>query len=497
MSDPRAVLGILLLHLLIVAPGAACLVFLGLLRARPRALLLAAGPAFFTGLAVTGVALIALVTVGVAVNGLVMVLTAVAVTAVFAVLARRRAPATLPAPAGGPPPLLEVVIERAVLGLIAVYFAVGMFAFTHLPMLWDNANIWSRNGLMLYYHDGLVDGVARNPLLTYAHLDYPILQPLLEAGFFRAVGRVDVRLWHAELWIVFAAGLWTMTWLLAPLGRRWLWVVVIALLAVVPIPRQNVTVGDADLTMALFIGCGALAFGLWLEHGRRAYVVLGALFVAAAASVKNEGLAFGLATYLALLLVVAASRSGARWRALGLAVATTAVCVLPWQLWVLGNDAAQRGTRSPFELIDDTDFLVDRLDFLWRGTEQVVTQLITTVSWSLLVPAFLVAATTFLVTGTRRPVAAFYALALLFCALAVSYTYWVTPIFDLDGFEQRTGPRIVLGVALVAAAGLAHLLQLASEGLEPAPDKRQVGPTVPGATQRPARTTVSDPAVAP
>ena len=149
--------------------------------------------------------------------------------------------------------------------------------------------------------------------------------------------------------------------------------------------------------------------------------------------------------------------------------------MLPWQIWVLTNDAGQRATPSPFELIDDPDYLVDRLDLLWRGTEQVMEQLIAS-SWSMLVPAFLVTVGAFSVTRTRPDIAFFYLLAWLFSALAVCYTYWVTPIFDLAGFEQRTGPRIVLGAAFVAAAGLAHLLQLAPAA-DPASRQQAASPT--------------------
>ena len=146
------------------------------------------------------------------------VATVALVTIAFVAAARRRKLVVAPPAKPGAPPLYEVVIERAVLGVTVVYFALGALAFTDLPTLWDNANIWSLKALDLYYHDGLVDGLARNAQLTYAHIDYPILLPLLEAGYFRAIGEVDLRLWHVELWALFAAALWTLAWLLAQLG---------------------------------------------------------------------------------------------------------------------------------------------------------------------------------------------------------------------------------------------------------------------------------------
>ena len=78
-----------------------------------------------------------------------------------------------------------------------------------------------------------------------------------------------------------------------------------------------------------------------------------------------------------------------------------------------------------------------------------------------MVPAFLVVGATLVVVRRHSAVATFYLLAWLLTSLTVAYTYWVTPFADLGGFEQRTGPRIVLGVVFVAGAGLAHLLHLA------------------------------------
>ena len=308
MRDERAVFGLVALHLLIAAPGAACLVALGLLPPRLRELLAAAGPAFLVGIVVCGVPLIVLVVIGVPVSGPVMVATAAVATFAFAAVARGRSGVEPLLATGEQPPFYEVAIERALLGVIAVYILFGNLAFTNLPTLWDDANVWSLKALTLYYHDGLVDGVARNHQLSYAHLDYPILQPLLESGFFRAIGEVDLRLWHVEIWVVFGAALWTLAWLLAPLGKRWLWVVVIAVLAISPVAGLNVTLGDADLTMATLIGCGVLAFGIWLERGRLGH----ALLVGGAANVKNKGLAFGLAIFLAMALVLATSRGRSR-----------------------------------------------------------------------------------------------------------------------------------------------------------------------------------------
>jgi hypothetical protein len=463
VRDERLVVGFVALHVLVAAPGLALLYALGLVRAKPAPLLAALGPGFLVGVVVVGLPMIVLLVAGVAVTTFLSLalLGVVTLALAFAAMRAHRNRRREPASGDDRPPRLETAVERIVLLGLALYLAVGSVAFAHLPTAWDDANIWSLRGLALYHHDGLVPEIFSNPTLTFVHLDYPILQPVLEASFFRAIGAIDLRLWHLELWVVLTAAIWTMAWLLAPLGRRWLWVIVLGVLTLANVVTANVTVGYADVTMAALLGCGTLAFGIWLDGGHRAHAILGALFVAGAANVKNEGLAFGVAVLVSLTAVVVARRR-ARWRDLALSVAIFVAAVLPWLIYVAANEAAVRPIPSPWEFVDNPGYLGDRISFLWRGVEQVLLQFSSTATWSFLVPGFVVAAVVLISVGRHRSVAAFYLGAWLLASCSVAYTYWVTPIADLEAFEQRSGPRIVLGAVFIAGAGLAHLLQRAT-----------------------------------
>ena len=113
--------------------------------------------------------------------------------------------------------LAEFVAERVVLGARRSTWS-SRARFMNVETLWDDANIWSLKALGLYHLEGLVDGLARNPQLSGVHLDYPILQPLVEASFFHAIGAVDLRLWHAELWLLL--GLVDLDARLAPRAAR-------------------------------------------------------------------------------------------------------------------------------------------------------------------------------------------------------------------------------------------------------------------------------------
>src|SRR4051794_36404704 len=129
MSDARVLLGIAAFHLLVAVPGFALLSALRLVRPAPWSLLAAGGPAFVVGGVSVGVPLVALVVLGVPVNGAVSLGMIVAVTLVgglVAWLARRRGRgAPIPWRTGERPPRAELVAERLVLAGIAIYFLVG------------------------------------------------------------------------------------------------------------------------------------------------------------------------------------------------------------------------------------------------------------------------------------------------------------------------------------------------------------------------------------
>jgi hypothetical protein len=490
MRDERLLLGLVLFHAFAAVPGLALLYALGLLKLRPLSLLAAAGPAVLLGVALVGIPLIALVVLGLSVGLAAALAVMVVVTLVLVLVAvRTRESRLVPLETSGPPAtLMEVVVERVVLAGTALYLLIGARAFTNLETLWDDANIWSLKALGLYHQGTLVDGLANNPALTGVHLDYPLLQPMTEATFFHAIGSVDLRLWHFELWVLMAFAIWTLAWLLAPLGPRWPWTVVLATLALSGFVTGNITFGHADMLMAALVGCATLAFGIWLQRGGLPYALLGGLLLGAAANVKNEGLVFGTAIGVALVLAAAVGRRPGRWRDLAIAAGLVVVSVVPWQIWVSGNDAAVHNTPSPWQVIDDPGYLIDRLDNLWRGLGQVIVQLMNTAEWSLLAPAFLVCAVTMVVVGRERTVAAFYLLAGFLAYLSVAYVYWVTQIPDIGGFEQRSGARVVMGVVFVGGVGLAHLLQIAASTWtvperETAPAQGRAAAPVPSAVE--------------
>ena len=72
-----------------------------------------------------------------------------------------------------------------------------------------------------------------------------------------------------------------------------------------------------------------VSFGIWLERGEPAHAILGGVFLAGAANVKNEGLVFGAALVVALCAAAAfvrRPRALARPRAFAAAIVALVRC---------------------------------------------------------------------------------------------------------------------------------------------------------------------------
>jgi hypothetical protein len=451
------VLGWLMIHGLFVAAGGALLAALGMLRPTARSLLWALGPSYLCGVALVVLPLIALGVIGVTVS-LVTIL-AVALLGsggLLAVAVVRDGPsrATMP-PMVGALRAERVLIGVLVVGLIGYLLFAGA-ALTDAPIGWDAAHMWELKALALYHFDGVPDQVFTNvSALAPFHMDYPLMQPMFEATIYHGLGHEAVQYVHVELWGLWAAAVWTAAWLLAP-GRRVLtWLPFVAAIGVAGGPQNSPTLGNADLTAALFVGLGALGLGLWLEKRETPHLVLGALFLAAAANGKKEGLVFAAAVAVAAVAVLLGLRA---WRALGrLAIAGAAVLVFvaPWLLYVRSNHLPS-GDTTPLSTIFHGSYLVDRVDRLGPSVASTLGWLVNSI-WIYAAPALLAVTVVCFVVRFARPLAVYYvtAVALMICALL--WTYWTGNFGDLPTWLSMTGARVVGSMAITSAFGVAQI----------------------------------------
>ena len=445
----RSVAGIGALHLLLAWSGAGLLVALRLVALRPVELLLVAGPAYVAGVAVSMPALIVLAVVGVTVTLPVIVVTAALLGAVgIAVgLVRRGTPA--PATAD----------RRAMLvaaGLVALFALYAAYAVWLSPTAWDDANIWSLRAVALFWEGSLSADVFTSPVYAASHQDYPLLQPMLEAATFRAAGSERLQEFHGSLWILFGAAVWTAGWLLAR-QRIAVMLPVLAALLLAPGVHRNLGIGYADATVACFVALGALACGRWVRNGSSGHLVLGAVFLGAAANTKNEGLLSALIVLAACIAATLATRQRRAVLMAAGAAAITLVMVAPWRLWVAAQGIEGDSLAPLRQSLDPTFLFGERWQAFTYAQEGVLRQLTDQGAFVWLAPAFLVVAVSALTTPRARRLGAYYLGIAVLSVLSLLWIYWQTPA-NSGWLVDTTADRTVLTTMLVVALGLAHLV---------------------------------------
>lgn len=242
------------------------------------------------------------------------------------------------------------VLDIAVLGVIGAWTGAMFWQATNQPPAgWDAWAMWFLKGRALYQAGGLPEGFFTDPFFAaYAHLDYPLLVPLVIAGTYAWTGDLDTLLkgWWPLLAGAAACGLYfglagVVGWT-ARVGGLGL------LLGLPEVWRH--TVGDyagyADLPLAVFVLFG----GVFLC--RREFLAA-ALFFGLAGFTKNEGLVVALA---GTGMAVAMGRSF--W-----AGVIAAVVVLPWQWQRVGYGLEAELARGVLQW--------DRLGVVWEGVSAV------------------------------------------------------------------------------------------------------------------------------
>jgi hypothetical protein len=463
------VLGWLMIHALFVAAGGGLLAALGMVRPTWCSALWAVGPAYLVGVALVVLPLIALGVVGVTVSLATILVVALLEACGLLALAAMRGElgrAALPTVLG------ELRAERVLIAVLVIG-VVGFLLFagaslTDAPIGWDAAHMWELKTLALYHFDGVADQLFTNVgRLAPFHMDYPLMQPMFEATIYHGLGHEAVQYVHVELWGLWAAAVWTAAWLLAPGRRVMTWLPFVAAIGVAGGPLNSPTLGNADLTAGLFVGLGALGLGLWLEKRQAPHLVLGALFLAAGANGKKEGLVFAAAVVVAAGAVLLGLRA---WWALGrLAIAgvSALVFVAPWLIYVRANHLPS-GDTTPLSTIFSGSYLIDRIDRLGPSIESTLSWLVKP-NWTYAAPALLAAAVMCFLVRYARPLAAYYvtAVALMICALL--WIYWTGNFGDLPTWLSLTGSRVVGSMAITSAFGVAQIASslLATRGAEP------------------------------
>lgn len=192
-----------------------------------------------------------------------------------------------------------------------------------VPDDWDAWAIWGSKAKVLALGTGPLRDVAQ-----FGHPGYPLLWPTIWAFSGWLSGGWE-ECWSKGWGAVFL-GLCAWEMGLAVVqqsGSRMAGLVTAALFVSMPNVPMLASWGYAEAPLWLMMSCGLACFLRWQRVGESADAVLAALFAAAAAYTKNEGLLF--AVLLGVLFLF--SRTWRRAAVVYLLAFT--ICYLPWLWW--------------------------------------------------------------------------------------------------------------------------------------------------------------------
>jgi hypothetical protein len=357
-------------------------------------------------------------------------------------------------------------VSRFGLAAAGAYLAIGAFAVARLPTVLDDARIWSLRGVTVAYYHGLQPEIFQSQAQSGGHPIYPLFQPVLEAVVSQAMGGPQLRFFHAELWLLLGAALWTAGYLIVR-GRRpadtgALWIAPLALVAVTPAVIRNVAMGYADITGSVALAAGALAVALWLEREEIGFLGFAVLLLASAASTKNEDLVAAvlvLAVGAIAAIIPAPERTSwpllrRRLLALGACGLWFAVLVVPWRIWTSAHHLSD-SIEPPLPRALSPSYVFSRTHELREAATAMLTQTLT--QWGWLAAIFISAAVVCLVTRTARRVTSFYAASVAAIVLALLWLYTTTPV-SLGFLLPTSMDRTVAVFMVLAAFATAHLL---------------------------------------
>src|SRR5581483_4326288 len=389
----HAYLGLAGLDLLELAAGFGLLHGLGVVRSRPAAPG-AVGLAFLTGWAAVGVVLALGAPLGL--DPGIAATTAVALALAGAGVACRRLVAGLDEPRlpplrGRAPRALSLAGSAALAAALAGALVVGVQHAADVS--WDAWAFWIPKAEAVYYFHGLDTG--RGGYLTYAHPEYPPLQPVTVAAAFNFVGGVHPALLPLEQCLVGVAFAGALVRLLRRRVPGWLLAPSLALLVVAPEFWRRLPLVLPDQDVAYLLGAAAVACALWTLDGHRSRLVLAVLFL-------------GPAT------------------------------IVPWQIWLRAHGQPASSGDYRWSRLLDPGYLGAHSGRLTYAAGQLLHDLFAPGTWSLLPPLVLLACA--LALRTAPAVAAAGAGWLLVAFAGLLATYWIgTP--DVHWYVATSAER--------------------------------------------------------
>jgi hypothetical protein len=454
----RELAGFTMLQGLLALIGLASLRALGLLGVGIRPAAHGLGPAWLVGTALVGLGLILLLVIGVPFTLTTIALVSATFAAVAFAVAWHRGVSTERVTDAVTARPSTVWLTRIAIALGAGYVGFGAYAVARAPTQADDARIWSLKGLALTYYDSLRPEIFLNPATVVSHPVYPLLGPVLEAALGRAMGQPELRLFHTEMWLIAIASTWTVAYLIwwrreRPI-REQAGVVLLGLVAITPALVSNIWTGHVDAIGAILLSAGAVALGLWIDGAADAHLWLAAIFLGAAANIKDEDMISAVVVLLAAGAVLAARSHRARLRPWICAVGLYALMIGPWRIWTATHHLRDAVT-PPLPQALTPAFLLGRAPELRATATAMLSRAVSEWGWAAAI--FFTLCLVSLATRTSRRLAAFYLISFGAIAVSLLWLYGTTPV-SLSLLIPSSMSRTVNVFMVLAAFASAHLM---------------------------------------
>jgi hypothetical protein len=448
--------------------GLAILVAIDFVPRRASSILGALGLAYITGTAIVPLALTVALVLGIPFTLVTFVVVVAACVLAGGVSAWRRA--FDPSPERRARPRLawrewpaETWVVIAFVVVFGAYWIVGLLSAFQMPLFaWDSWTIWARKAEVLTAHNSLVSDFFTNQSYSFSHLEYPLQLPIWEAIHFRAAATFDMQAVLRHVWLLMAGFVWAIAYVLREQVRPVVWAPLLLLAAGAPGVGEQLLSGYADVPMAIFACLAVAALGLWLQKQETRHLALAAIFLAATANTKNEGLAAAVVILAVTGLFVLLARL--RLKPYVIAAGAVILSILPWRIWL-----AAHGIEGSMPIAKGLQpgYLLSRIDRVGPAISAINNQLAEQGKWLYLVPLAAVVVLASLVSGVGRRIAAFYLASFALVWMAFVWSYWISP-FDLSWHLAGSVTRVVSMPIFICLAAVLHLSGLLVGALAPA-----------------------------
>jgi hypothetical protein len=272
------------------------------------------------------------------------------------------------------------------------------------------------------------------------------------------MGHLELRFFHAELWLLLVAVAWTAAYLLWWRCRRpvieQLGMASLVLLFTTPFVLDSISTGYADITGSMLLGLGAMTLALWLDDAHSGHLWLGTLLLATAANTKDEDAVGAALVFLALGVALAVRVDRIRLRPWLAGAAVFAALVAPWRIWTAAHGLSD-SVQPPLPHALNPTFIASRLTELNQVAQSMASNVLQYWTWPASI--FLAVCVLALLSEATRRLAVFYLLSFAVIIASLLWLYATTPV-DLAFLILTSVSRTVDVFMMLTPFASAHLL---------------------------------------